>query len=284
VKHARPAPEGDASRPYDRMMVGVAEREGAPIEEPVTVVPRSTAITIAHVAALAAWCGVVVFARILFDRLQAAGSSFRADAGPLHGFVDSRITPRIIMPVVVAVLIIAIAPRATRRWGWYTLVVASAVAAAAWAISLAFVDGFSGLTAPLEAQTEYLADVPSISSPTTFLSTFVDRISEYSIHVQGHPPGMVLLLAGLAHVGLGGSGAAAALVIAGGSAAVPAVLVTVRELAGERTARRAAPFVVMAPIAIWIASSAHARNSGGRAWARCLGVVATRRSAPRGHA
>ncbi len=154
---------------------------------------------------------------------------------------------------------------------------ASAAAAAAWAVSLALVDGVQGLTSPLEARTEYLADVATVGSPGAFLSTFVDRIGDYSIHVQGHPPGMLLLLSALDRVGLGGSGWAAALCIAAGAAAVPAVLVAVREVAGEEMARRATPFLVITPAAIWIATSADAFFMGVSAWAVTLVVLATGR-------
>jgi hypothetical protein len=140
-----------------------------------------------------------------------------------------------------------------------------------------------GLTSPLEARTEYLADVANVGSPGTFLSTFVDRIGDYSIHVQGHPPGVLLLLSGFDRVGLGGSGWAAALCIAGGAVAVPAVLVSVREVAGEAMARRGAPFLVVAPAAIWIATSADAFFMGVSAWAVALVVLATGRHGLRSH-
>lgn len=274
---------------YSRHMVAVAERERAIVERRIAIpesrsVRRQSPSTAVVIAALGAWLGTIVLGRVLFERLQASGANFQTDAGPLHGFLDSRVTPRLLVPVVVGVLIILTAPRATRRWRWRALLVASVFAAGAWAISLALVDGWAGLTMPLEARTEYLADIPSIGSPGAFLSTFVDRISEYSTHVQGHPPGMVLLLTGLDRIGLGGSGVAAALVIAGGAAAAPAVLVTVRELAGEATARRAAPFVVLAPIGIWIASSADALYAGVGTWAVALIVLATGRRDRRGDA
>ena len=154
-----------------------------------------------------------------------------------------------------------------------------------WAVSLALVDGVQGLTSPLEARgTDYLADVVHVGSAGAFLSTFVDRIGDYSIHVQGHPPGMLLVLSALDRVGLGGSGWAAVLCIAGGAAAVPAVLVTVRELAGADTARRAAPFVVLTPAAIWIATSADAFFMGVSAWAVAVVVLATGRDGRRSDA
>jgi hypothetical protein len=59
------------------------------------------------------------------------------------------------------------------------------------------------------------------------------------------------------------------------------VLVSVREVAGELAARRAAPFVVLAPAAIWVATTADAFYAGVAAWAVALVVLATGRSGVR---
>jgi hypothetical protein len=94
----------------------------------------------------------------------------------------------------------------------------------------------------------------------TYLDTFTRFIvggqdaPEWTTHVAGHPPLVTLLFAPLARAGLAGPGWAAALCIAGGAAAAPAVLSALKVLAGERTARRAAVFVVFAPTALWVAT------------------------------
>jgi len=90
----------------------------------------------------------------------------------------------------------------------------------------------------------------------------------------------VLLLWSLRSAGLGGSGAAAALVIAGGAAAVPALLLTVREVAGEAMARRALPFLVVAPAAVYVASTADALFAGVALWGVACVVMATERDRP----
>jgi methylthioxylose transferase len=228
-------------------------------------------------AVLTAWALVIVVAHVLLERLQAGGANIRIQAAPLVGTFELRVSGWLIGALTVGTVVVLGRPRVVERVGWRTLLFASAAAAAAWAVSLALVDGAQGLTSPLEARTEYLADVANVGSPGAFLSTFVDRIGDYSIHVQGHPPGMLLLLSALDRVGLGGSGWAAALCIAGGAAAVPAVLVAVREVAGEEIARRATPFLVIAPAAIWIATSADAFFMGVSAWAVTLVVLATGR-------
>ena len=251
-----------------------------------TIAARSEQATRARaarttIAVLAAWASVIVFAHVLLERLQAAGASIRINAAPLAGMFQVRLGGQILLAVAFGAAVAVAGPRLAQFVGWRTLLVASIASAALWAVSLALVDGVQGLTSPLETPTEYLGNVEKVGSPGAFLSTFVERIADYHVHVQGHPPGMLLLLSGLDHVGLGGSGWAAVLCIAGGVAAVPAVLVTVCEVAGEDMARRAAPFLVVTPAAIWIATSADAFYTGVSAWAVALVVLATRRRGPR---
>jgi hypothetical protein len=233
---------------------------------------------------LAALAGVVTVAHVLLERLQAAGANIRINAAPLVGTFQFRPSARLVAALAVGATVVVAGPFLARRVGWRPLLALAAAAAAAWAVSLALVDGWAGLTVPLEARTEYLADIGRVGSPGAFLSSFVDRIGDYSVHVQGHPPGLLLVLSGLDRVGLGGSGWAATLMIAGGAAAVPAVLVTAREVAGENVARQTAPFLVVAPAAIWIASSADAFYAGVSAWAVALVVVATGRQGLRSDA
>jgi methylthioxylose transferase len=236
---------------------------------------RSSART--TLAVLAVWAILIVVAHVLLERIQAGGANIRIQAAPLVGTFDLRVSGRLLAALTVGTLVVLGAPRLVELVRWYTLLLVSAAAAGAWAVSLALVDGVEGLTRPLEVRTEYLADVASVGSPGAFLSTFVGRIGDYSIHVQGHPPGMLLLLSALDRVGLGGSGWAAGLCIAGGAAAVPAVLVAVREVGGEEMARRATAFLVITPAAIWIATSADAFFMGVSAWAVALVVLATGR-------
>jgi len=141
-----------------------------------------------------------------------------------------------------------------------------------------------GLTGPISRDSEYLHDVPRIDSPGDFLSGFVDRISIYATHVRGHPPGLILGLWGLEQIGLGGTIPAALVMITAGALAPTAALVALREVASEQSARAAAPFVVLIPAAIWIATSGDALFAGVSAWALSLVVLATGRPGRRGDA
>ena len=100
---------------------------------------------------------------------------------------------------------------------------------------------------------------------------------------------MVLVLWTLARAGLGGPAWAAALCIAGGAAAVPAVLVTLRAVAGEgeegeARARVAAPFLAFAPAAVWVATTADAFYTGLAAGGVASLALAVRRHDRRGDA
>jgi hypothetical protein len=92
-------------------------------------------------------------------------------------------------------------------------------------------------------------------------------------------PLATLVFAALDRIGLHGAGWAAALCILGGAAAAPAVLSTVRVLAGPERAEAARPFVTFAPAALWIATSADALFAGVAAAGICaLAHACVRRS------
>jgi hypothetical protein len=74
---------------------------------------------------------------------------------------------------------------------------------------------------------------------------------------------------------------AAAVVIAFAASGVVAVAIGVREVAGEDVARRAIPFVALAPAAIWIATSFDALYAGVAAWFVTLLILACRRDGRR---
>ena len=121
-----------------------------------------------------------------------------------------------------------------------------------------------------------------VGAPLDFLAGFTHHLAGYSVHVQGHPPGFLLFLSFLDHLGLANAPVVATIEIAGGALAVPAVLIGVRAVAGEATARAAWPFVAAAPLAIWIATSADALYAGVAAWAIALVILATVRHDRRG--
>lgn len=240
-----------------------------PAHSPPEPISRRGAGTVASsLVALTAWVVVIFVARRWARAVEATGKVIRLHAPPLVGWDRWRINGRLAIPVVVGVALVAVLPRWSARLSWRLLVAVTWLTSAGWAVSLAVTDGWSGLTRPtLLPHDEYLLDVGRVGSPHAFLHHFTDNIGHYVTHVRSHPPGMLLLLWGMDRLGFGGPRWAAALFIAGGTAAFAAVLVTVRRVAGEDVARRAMPFLVLSPAALWVATTADAFYAGVAAWA-----------------
>lgn len=203
-----------------------------------------------------------------------------ADAAPLFGFREIHFGWGTPFAVLIAVAGVLWGPELARRLPWRRLLLVAWAASGAWAMSLAMVDGWRrGFADRLASTDEYLHEVPGITDIPATLGEFSGRILDFqpdswTTHVSGHPPGALLTFVWLDRVGLGGGAWAAALCVIVGTSAAAAVLVAVRALGDERMARRAAPFVVLAPAAIWVAASADAFYMGVVAWGIALLAVA----------
>lgn len=200
---------------------------------------------------------------------------------PIHGYVDLKLGPGTVPALLLAALAAAYAGRLAERLSWGRLLAVSFVAGLAWLLSLALVDGADGLSRVLGNPYEYLETARSVTSVGTTLSEFVDRIpygpDNWVTHIAGHPPGALLFFVVLVKVGLGGDLAAGVVVTVIAATIAPAVLVALRALDAEAVARRAAPFLVLGPSAIFLAVSADAVFAAFAAWGLAvLSVAATR--------
>ena len=237
----------------------------------------------AEVLSLVAWAALIGIAWRWGSALNAEGATIQLNAPPLFGHWDLRAGPDLLIPAAAAAAIVLAAPAATRAQRWPGLLAVTGLAAFGWAVALALTEGPGGLSRPLEGPSDYLAAVALVDSPGTLLSTFTDRIDEYTTHVRSHPPGMLLALWGLEEIGLGGAWPAAVVIIAVASSAAPAALIALRAVADEASARRAAPFLVLVPGAVWIATTADALYMGIGAWAVALTVLAVVATGRRSH-
>ncbi|CAN5506977.1 membrane protein [soil metagenome] len=185
--------------------------------------------------------------------------------------------------LVGAVIIGGLVVLATLRDWWQTasrtLVHAvTGVCAAAFAVSLALTDGFDGIRYGAAHRTEYAAHITTTPPVAEFVRTFIERIDGYSVHIRGHPPGFMVLLKAIAALGFGGVGPAVVLSIVATGLLPVAVLVAVRTVADDGTMRRAAPFLVVAPYALWMITSADAVYTAlGAAAVAAVAVGAGRR-------
>jgi hypothetical protein len=162
-------------------------------------------------------------------------------------------------PAVGAGLLVAVARGYLDRAGWWVVQLVGYCTALAWALSLALVDGWGGLTRALLSDDSYLTDVADVGDdPLGYLASFTDRPAEHSNATRGHPPGPVLLLWALHRLGVTSHPGLGLLVTAIGAAAVPLVLSAVRSVCGEAAARKYLPVLALAPYAIWLAVSVDA--------------------------
>ena len=223
-----------------------------------------------------AWWGAVAAAGVVAGGwLTARNPRFHTDASPFHGRWDLVLGPAVLLPLAVGAALVLAGPALARRLEWRTLLVAGPAASMAWAVALATV-GSPGFTKPMTWRSEYLAGVPLVDGD--FLRTFTDALPAYPTHIKGHPPGMVLVLWALDTIGLGGRWRGAIVVVAVGASAVAAVLLAVREVSSETAARRVAPYLVLVPGAVWMATSGDAFFTGVGAWTVTLTVIATGRT------
>ncbi|MGB7235076.1 MAG: hypothetical protein WBD41_03750 [Rhodococcus sp. (in: high G+C Gram-positive bacteria)] len=205
-----------------------------------------------------------------------------ADAAPLFGFREFHYGWGTPFAILIAVTGVLWGPDLARRLPWRRLLALVWAASAAWTMSLAMIDGWRrGFTTRLASTDEYLHEVPGVTDIPATLRGFSERILDYqadswTTHVSGHPPGALLTFVWLDRLGLSGGAWAATLCVVVGTSAAVAVIVAVRALGDETMARRAAPFAVLAPAAIWVAVSADAFYMGVVAWGIALLAISTR--------
>jgi hypothetical protein len=206
-----------------------------------------------------------------------------AGAAPIFGWWEAHsgwgTAPAILLAVAVVVWGSAVA----QRLSWRILTLTSWLTACGWAFALAMIDGWQrGFAGRLTTRDEYLSQVTGIIDIPAALRSFSSRIVDYqpnswTTHVSGHPPGALLSFVWLDRIGLHGGAWAGLLCLLAGSSAAAAVVIAVRALADEQTARRAAPFVAVAPTAIWVAVSADGYFAGVTAWGIALLALAVHR-------
>jgi hypothetical protein len=207
-----------------------------------------------------------------------------ADTAPIFGWWNAHVGWGTVPSIVIGVAAVLWGQTLAQRLPWRALPWVTWARSCAWAFSLAMIDGwYRGFTHRLTAQHEYLRQVPTVTDIPDAVRTFTSRIPDFQpnswiTHVSGHPPGALLTFVWLDRIGLGGGAWAGLLCLLVGSSAAAAIVVAVRALADEGMARFAAPFVAVAPTAIWIAVSADGYFAGVAAWGITLLALSARRA------
>ncbi|MFJ9350861.1 hypothetical protein [Streptomyces sp. NPDC101237] len=220
---------------------------------------------------------LLVLAAVLVGRhLQDAYRVLFVHWPPLFADWDPHVGPGTPAAVLVAAAVVAYGPNLAVRLPWRGLLAAAWAACLAWTWSLALVDGWRrGVAGRLTSTNEYLTVIGRFHDIPATLRDFTHHIvsgtpSPWPAHIAGHPPAATLTFVYLDRIGLRGGGWAGAWCITVGSTACVAVLIAVRALADEPLARRAAPFLVMAPAAVWVGASADGYFAAVAAWAVAL--------------
>jgi hypothetical protein len=215
-------------------------------------------------------------------RIHAAPDRFAAHASsaPIFGTFDAHIGWGTGLAILLGLAAVVWGPSVALRLRWRVLTLATWATSCAWAFSLAMIDGWQrGFAGRLTDKDEYLPQVPGITDIPKAVRTFSSRILDFQpdswiTHVSGHPPGALLTFVWLDRIGLGGGAWAGLLCLLAGSSAAAAIVIAVRALADEPTARRAALFVAVAPTAIWVAVSADGYFAGVATWGIALLALA----------
>lgn len=203
-----------------------------------------------------------------------------ADTAPIFGWWDAHVGWGTVPALLIAAAVVWWGPTVARALRWRSLVGLTWATSFLWAFSLAMIDGWErGFAGRLAARHEYLRQVPTVTDIPEAVRTFSSRILDFQpdswiTHVSGHPPGALLTFVWLDRIGLGGGAWAGLLCVLVGSSAAAAIIIAIRAVADEATARRAAPFVAVAPTAIWIAVSADGYFAGVAAWGIALLALA----------
>ncbi|MFF5518812.1 hypothetical protein [Streptomyces coeruleorubidus] len=229
---------------------------------------------------------LLVTAAVLVGRhIQDTSRTLFVDWPPLLASYGPHLGPGTPAAVLLAIATVAYGPTLAARLPWRTLLPVTWGATTAWICSLALVDGWDrGIARRLTTRYEYLQVIDRFDDIPAALRDFTQHIlldspDNWPAHIAGHPPAATLTFVLLDRIGLRGGGWAGMWCITVGATACVAVLVTIRVLADETLARRAAPFLVLAPAAVWMGTSADAYFAAVAAWAvALLALAVTRRS------
>ncbi|MFK4272114.1 hypothetical protein [Streptomyces milbemycinicus] len=241
--------------------------------------PSVVPVTRAHlrdVCAAVAATLLVVAAVLVGRHIQHTSHTLFVGWPPLFASWNPHLGPGTPAAVAVAVAVVGYGPPLAARLPWRALLAAAWGTAMAWAWSLALVDGWHrGVATRLTTRNEYLQVIDRFHDIPAALGDFTHHIlldspGHWPAHIAGHPPAATLTFVLLDRVGLGGGGWAGAWCITVGATTCVAVLITVRALADEDLARRAAPFLVAAPAAVWMATSADGYFAAVAAWSVAL--------------
>ncbi|MCW2799949.1 MAG: hypothetical protein JWQ70_1421 [Aeromicrobium sp.] len=205
---------------------------------------------------------------------------------PLHATWDPRFGLLSLPAVAIGLGMWLVLPRFAERLSWPALLATAFATTWLWTMALAMTEGKDGLARVFERRQEYVYDAQHVTSISTMMHTFIDRIpysapDNWHVHVAGHPPGALLFFVLLDRLGITGFFSIGLVVVTIGSTAIVAVLITLRTLGSTSLARAAMPWIVLAPSAVWMGVSGDAVFTAIAAWGLALLALAATSSGRR---
>ncbi|HKE74171.1 MAG TPA: hypothetical protein VKB57_11185 [Acidimicrobiales bacterium] len=227
---------------------------------------------------LVAWAALVAVA-VAWGTLAVAGAGVSLRAAPLMGHWRWQGGAGLVAPALVGLAVVAGGPAVAARLAprRRALAAATGAAAVAWTVTLATAGGWDQVTAPLATRHEYEPFAARVGDIGELVRHYTAGLAGAPVHVQGHPPGPVVLAWLLDRAGLGGAGWLAAVALAGWGVAVAAAVAAAGAVAGDRAAQRAAPALAVLPAAVWAGTSLDALFTGVIAAAVALAALAAAR-------
>jgi len=223
--------------------------------------------------------GILVAAAIVVPRIH--DNRVRVYWPPLHGDWMPRFGLMSLIAVALGLLLWSVLPGLCTRLSWPSFLLTAYAATWSWIMALAYVDGPDGLRRVFDRNGEYVYDAQRVDSIPHMLRTFVDHIpvgsaDQWHTHVAGHPPGALLFFVLLDRLGLTSNLWIGIIIVSIGATAVVAAILALRVMGNERLARRAAPWLVLAPSAIWMGVNGDAMFTAVAAWGLCLLAIAAK--------
>jgi len=243
-------------------------------------VPASRPASV-RAAALSASAGLVlVVAAMVVPHF--ADTDVRVHWPPLHAWWGPRLGFETVIVGLVGLVLWWALPHLLARLPWGASVVATTAAAWVWTMTLALYDGRYGLSRVFERKGEYVYDAQHVHDVPEMLRTFIDRIpysapDNWHVHVAGHPPGSFLFFVLLDRLGVTDPFWIAVIVVTLGTTGIAAVMLFLGLLGTRRLARTAAPWLVLAPMAVWTGVSADWMFAAVAAWGLLLLALAGKR-------
>ncbi len=262
---------GSAKEPSEPFVIKIGERSSRSL-----IGWQLTALMVA--------ISVIAWGWIWGRRVERINVDIKLGAPPMVGSLVWHPTGLILPAIAIAAVALFVLHRFRGSFKQYVLI--SSLFGAIFTFALAASDGISRLLDPVVHRTEYWDNLDVLPSSGRMLEWFSSRefLRYYSVHLKGHPPGFVVLLKGLAAIGLGKPWVTGLLSYVGVALMVMGVLVTTRSVVGEESARRIAPFLVVAPFSMWMGTSADAFFSGIAALSVMLVVLALNQENKRAYA